>query len=264
MAKGYWIPHIDVSDPEGYKAYMAATPEAHRKYDGHVLVRGGTCEVVEGKGRSRNVLREFPDYATALACYRSPEYQRAKQATGGKPEEYRIPDADVRKNLRDQYLPLVKDGKQMLSKALELDPQYDQAMAYLNLLLRIEAAMWDDPALAEALIVKADMWVTKAIDTKRKRAPEATESARLDLDGPPPGPAGRATMAKAPPPPPPPPSRERSHQIASALPPPKRGPHEIPFPGQYNLGAGLQLVFKKMAVKPDGGDKDRIDHHFAG
>ena len=78
MAKGYWIPHIDVSNPEGYKAYMAATPEAHRKYHGHVLVRGGTCEVVEGRGRSRNVLREFPDYATALACYRSPEYQRAR------------------------------------------------------------------------------------------------------------------------------------------------------------------------------------------
>jgi uncharacterized protein (DUF1330 family) len=78
MAKGYWIPHLDVSDPEGYKAYMAATPEAHRKFDGHVLVRGGTCEVVEGRGRSRNVVREFPDYATALACYRSPEYQRAK------------------------------------------------------------------------------------------------------------------------------------------------------------------------------------------
>ena len=78
MAKGYWIPHLDVSDPEGYKAYMAATPEAHRKYHGHVLVRGGTCETVEGRGRARNVLREFPDYATALACYRSPEYQRAQ------------------------------------------------------------------------------------------------------------------------------------------------------------------------------------------
>jgi uncharacterized protein (DUF1330 family) len=57
---------------------MAATPEAHRKYHGHVLVRGGTCEIAEGRGRARNVLREFPDYATALACYRSPEYQRAK------------------------------------------------------------------------------------------------------------------------------------------------------------------------------------------
>jgi uncharacterized protein (DUF1330 family) len=78
VPKGYWIPHLDVSNPEGYKAYMAATPEAHRKYHGHALVRGGTCETVEGKARSRNVLREFPDYATALACYRSPEYQSAK------------------------------------------------------------------------------------------------------------------------------------------------------------------------------------------
>src|SRR5258707_10987412 len=78
MAKGYWIPHIDVSDPDGYKAYMAATPPAHHKYGGHALVRGGAQEVVEGRSRSRNVLREFPDYATALACYRSAEYQRAK------------------------------------------------------------------------------------------------------------------------------------------------------------------------------------------
>ncbi len=35
-------------------------------------------EVMEGRVRARNVLREFPDYATALACYRSPEYQSAK------------------------------------------------------------------------------------------------------------------------------------------------------------------------------------------
>jgi uncharacterized protein (DUF1330 family) len=78
MPKGYWIPHIDDSDPEGYKAYMAATPPAHEKYAGTALIRGGKCEVVEGRARSRNVLREFADYATALACYRSPEYQRAR------------------------------------------------------------------------------------------------------------------------------------------------------------------------------------------
>jgi len=78
MPKGYWIPHIDVSDPEGYKAYMAATPPAHEKYGGTALIRGGKYEVVEGRARSRNVLREFPDYATALACYRSAEYQRAR------------------------------------------------------------------------------------------------------------------------------------------------------------------------------------------
>src|SRR5579863_8593263 len=54
MPKGYWIPHIDVSDPEGYKAYMAATPPAHEKYHGVALVRAGRMEVVEGHQRSRN------------------------------------------------------------------------------------------------------------------------------------------------------------------------------------------------------------------
>jgi uncharacterized protein (DUF1330 family) len=78
MPKGYWIPQIDVSNPEGYKAYMAATPPAHEKFGGTALIRGGKMEVVEGRVRSRAVLREFPDYATALACYRSDEYQRAR------------------------------------------------------------------------------------------------------------------------------------------------------------------------------------------
>src|ERR1700682_2872596 len=78
MPKGYWIPQIDVSNPEGYKAYMAATPPAHEKYRGNALERGGKSEVVEGRARSRHVLREFPDYAAALACCRTAEYQRAR------------------------------------------------------------------------------------------------------------------------------------------------------------------------------------------
>jgi len=78
MPKGYWIPQIDISNPEGYKVYMAATPLAHEKYHGVALVRGGKMEIVEGRGRGRYVLREFPDFATALACYRSDEYRRAK------------------------------------------------------------------------------------------------------------------------------------------------------------------------------------------
>jgi uncharacterized protein (DUF1330 family) len=78
MPKGYWIPQIDISNSEGYKAYMAATPPAHEKFRGVALVRGGKTEVVEGRARGRCVLREFPDFATALACYRSEEYQRAR------------------------------------------------------------------------------------------------------------------------------------------------------------------------------------------
>ena len=78
MPKGYWIPHIDVSDPEGYKAYVAATPAAHEKYGGRALVRAGAQEMVEGKARSRNVLREFADMpprllAIALRNVRAPD-----------------------------------------------------------------------------------------------------------------------------------------------------------------------------------------------
>jgi uncharacterized protein (DUF1330 family) len=78
MAKGYWIVRVDVSDPEGYKAYVAADAEPFRKYGARFLVRGGRYEAVEGQSRSRNVVIEFKDYATALACYRSPEYAAAK------------------------------------------------------------------------------------------------------------------------------------------------------------------------------------------
>jgi uncharacterized protein (DUF1330 family) len=34
---------------------------------------------VEGGSRGRNVVIEFKDYATALACHRSPEYTAARK-----------------------------------------------------------------------------------------------------------------------------------------------------------------------------------------
>jgi uncharacterized protein (DUF1330 family) len=78
MAKGYWIVRVDVADPEAYKAYVAANAEPLHKFGARFLVRGGTYETVEGASRARNVVIEFKDYATALACYRSPEYATAK------------------------------------------------------------------------------------------------------------------------------------------------------------------------------------------
>ena len=77
MAKGYWIVRVDVSDPEAYKAYVAANAAAFRKFGAHFVVRAGKYETVEGMSRARNVVIEFKDYATALACYRSPEYAAA-------------------------------------------------------------------------------------------------------------------------------------------------------------------------------------------
>ena len=75
MPKGYWIARVDVSDEDGYKPYAAANPAIFKKYGGRFVVRAGKFESMEGQSRSRNVVIEFPDYASALACYRSPEYQ---------------------------------------------------------------------------------------------------------------------------------------------------------------------------------------------
>ncbi len=76
MAKGYWVARMDVHDMDGYKAYVQQNGAVFAKYGAKFLVRGGPHEVREGTGRSRNVVLEFKDYATALACYNSPEYQR--------------------------------------------------------------------------------------------------------------------------------------------------------------------------------------------
>ena len=77
MAKGYWIAHVDVRDQDGYKSYVAMLGDIFRKHQGRYLTRGGACESMEGKNRSRHVVIEFPSYQAALDCYRSPEYGKA-------------------------------------------------------------------------------------------------------------------------------------------------------------------------------------------
>ena len=86
MAKGYWVVRVDVNDPDGYQAYVAANAAAFRAYGARFLVRGGRFEVMEGTARSRNVVLEFKDYETAVACYRSAEYAAAKALRVGRAE----------------------------------------------------------------------------------------------------------------------------------------------------------------------------------
>ena len=79
MAKGYWIAHVKVNDPEGYKEYVAANAIAFAIYKPKFLVRGGENKVVAGTAMEgkRHVVLEFESYAAAKACYESPEYQAA-------------------------------------------------------------------------------------------------------------------------------------------------------------------------------------------
>jgi uncharacterized protein (DUF1330 family) len=76
MPKGYWIGRVEVKSDEGYKPYAMGNQAIFKKFGGRYVIRAGKFECVEGSARSRNVVIEFPDYATALACYNSPEYQQ--------------------------------------------------------------------------------------------------------------------------------------------------------------------------------------------
>jgi uncharacterized protein (DUF1330 family) len=78
MAKGYWIAHVDVRDPERYKDYVATAKPAFERFGARFLARGGDYQALEGNGRPRNVVIEFPSLQAARDCYNSPEYQAAR------------------------------------------------------------------------------------------------------------------------------------------------------------------------------------------
>ena len=77
MPKAYWVAHVDIDDPIAYEEYKSANAVAFGKYGASFIIRGGQQVICEGKCRTRTVVLEFQDYDTALACYNSPEYNRA-------------------------------------------------------------------------------------------------------------------------------------------------------------------------------------------
>ena len=78
MAKGYWIAHVKVKNPDRYKDYVAANAVAFKKYNARFIVRGGNFEQRAGAAiGERHVVIEFESYEVARACYDSPEYKVA-------------------------------------------------------------------------------------------------------------------------------------------------------------------------------------------
>jgi uncharacterized protein (DUF1330 family) len=77
--KGYWIAHVNITNPERYKDYVAANAAAFKKYNARFLVRAGESITGTGTllGGRRHVVIEFHSFETAKACYASPEYQAA-------------------------------------------------------------------------------------------------------------------------------------------------------------------------------------------
>jgi len=81
-----------------------------------------------------------------------------------------IKDKKVKEELKTAYSATIEEGIQNLQKALDIDKEYDDAMAYMNLLIRERADLADDKAAYEKDVAVADSWVQKALDTKKLKA----------------------------------------------------------------------------------------------
>jgi len=106
-----------------------------------------------------------------------PALMEARAKLGMKPEDPGpLKDKKVRGELKAQYSDMIQDGINNLNKALEIDKEYDDAMAYLNLLYRERADLADSPEEYKKDTEVADTWVQKALETKKVKAERAQKS----------------------------------------------------------------------------------------
>ena len=74
----YWIARSRIIEPVAYKKYTDRVPAITSKYGGKVLARGGRFQIMEGPDKfHRFIVIEFPTLEQGVACFRSPEYDKA-------------------------------------------------------------------------------------------------------------------------------------------------------------------------------------------
>jgi len=74
------------------------------------------------------------------------------------------PPADVAEKLS-----IIQKGEGALQKAIQMKPDYFEAMAYLNLLYRQQAVTETDPVKQQALVAEADKIRNQAVEIIRKK-----------------------------------------------------------------------------------------------
>ncbi len=81
--------------------------------------------------------------------------------------------AQLRQEYAAQYAELIQEGTQSLERAIQLRPDYDDAMAYLNLIYRRKADIVESEQERDQMLQQADALVDKVKEIKQKKL-EAT------------------------------------------------------------------------------------------
>jgi tetratricopeptide (TPR) repeat protein len=127
-----------------------------------------------------------PYYSVAVIdwtqTYVPRQEERAK--LGMKPEDaLPVKDKKVCALVKEKNTANVQEGIDNLNKAIQLRPDYDDAMAYLNLMYRERADIdCDDPSARSADLKTADEWVDKTMATKKAKAEKQPGAGGIVMD----------------------------------------------------------------------------------
>jgi tetratricopeptide (TPR) repeat protein len=81
-----------------------------------------------------------------------------------------LKDKKVRAAVAEKNGPIIDDGIKNLDRSLQIDPEYDDAMAYENLLYRQKADLEETAEAYKADIDKADDYFQKTLETRKIKA----------------------------------------------------------------------------------------------
>ncbi len=127
-----------------------------------------------------------PYYSVAVIdwtqTYQPRQEERAK--LGMKPDDsLAAKDKKVCAMVREKNMANIQEGIDNINKALQLRPDYDDAMAYMNLMYRERADVQCDDKEARAADLKtADEWVDKTMATKKAKAEKQPGATGIVMD----------------------------------------------------------------------------------
>ena len=105
-----------------------------------------------------------------------------RSKAGLRPDEP-LKDKKLCAKLREDAGAIIQDGIDNLNKALQLRQDYDDAMAYMNLLYREKADReCDQPDVQKADLKTADDWVNKTMEAKKEKAAKQSGANGITMD----------------------------------------------------------------------------------
>jgi len=100
-----------------------------------------------------------------------PDWNGARSKAGMKPDAPGpLKDKKAKEELKAKHGAMLDGAIKDLEKALELDKEYDDAMAYMNLLYRERADLADSSEEYKKDVEVADNWIQRALDTRKIKA----------------------------------------------------------------------------------------------